>query len=50
MKNNSTDIRNIKKILTTLFNAPATMSSYYDAKVRHAQSKPRFDWADLIDG
>lgn len=51
MENNPSDIRNIKKyLLTTLFNAPATMSSYYDAKVRHDLSKPRYDWADLIDG
>ncbi len=33
---NASPIRNIKAyLLTTLFNAPATLSNYYDAQVRH---------------
>lgn len=36
MKDSGSDIRNIKRyLLAALFNAPATMSNYYDAKVRH---------------
>ena len=36
MKDTGSDIRNIKRyLLAALFNAPATMSNYYDAKVRH---------------
>lgn len=36
LKNNTTKIRNIKSyILSTLFNAPATMGSYYRAEVNY---------------
>ena len=36
MKDTGSDIRNIKRyLLAALFNAPATISNYYDAKVRH---------------
>jgi len=35
-KSNTTKIRNIKKyLLTTLFNAPSTISGYYQAEVNH---------------
>lgn len=40
LQKNTSHIRNIKRyLLTTLFNAPATMGSYYDAVVRHDQAK-----------
>ena len=36
MKNNTTEIRNIKKyLLAVLFNAPSTMDSYYTSLVAH---------------
>ena len=36
MKDTGSDIRNIKRyLLAALFNAPATINNYYDAKVRH---------------
>ena len=36
MKENTSDIKNIKQyLLTMLFNAPVTISSYYQAKVNH---------------
>ena len=36
LKENTSDIRNIKQyLLAALFNAPATISSYYQAKVNH---------------
>ena len=36
LEKSGSDIRNIKRyLLTTLFNAPATMNSHYDAMVRH---------------
>jgi hypothetical protein len=36
LKNNTSDIRNIKKyLLAVLFNAPSTMDSYYTALVAH---------------
>jgi len=36
MDKNTTFIRNIKKyLLTTLFNAPSTIDSYYTALVKH---------------
>ena len=36
MKENKSDVRNIKRyLLTSLFNAPVTISSYYEAKVNH---------------
>jgi len=36
MRENSTEIRNIKKyLLAVLFNAPSTIESYYTAKVNH---------------
>ncbi len=40
LRDNTSRIRNIKRyLLTTLFNAPATMGSYYDAAVRHDRAK-----------
>jgi len=40
LRNNTSRIRNIKRyLLTTLYNAPATMDSYYDAAVRYNQAK-----------
>ena len=36
LENNTTNIRNIKQyLLTTLFNAPATMTHYYASQVNH---------------
>ena len=36
MKNNTTKVRNIKQyLLTTLYNAPITISNYYGALVNH---------------
>ena len=36
LKNNTTEIRNIKKyLLAVLFNAPSTMDSYYTSLVAH---------------
>ena len=36
IKNNTSDVRNIKKyLLAALFNAPSTIDSYYTAKVNH---------------
>ena len=36
MKDNTTYVRNIKKyLLAALYNAPATMDSYYRAEVKH---------------
>lgn len=36
MKDNASDIRNIKRyLLATLFNAPSTIDNYYTAKVHH---------------
>ena len=36
LKDNTSDVKNIKQyLLTTLFNAPATISPYYQAKVNH---------------
>ena len=36
MRSNTADVRNIKQyLLTALYNAPATMSAYYQAKVNH---------------
>lgn len=36
LKNNTTDVRNIKKyLLAVLFNAPSTIDSYYSARVNH---------------
>jgi hypothetical protein len=36
MKNNTTEIRSIKKyLLAVLFNAPSTIDSYYTALVAH---------------
>ena len=41
LKQNVSHIRNIKGyLLAALFNAPATISSYYDALIRHNRSKP----------
>lgn len=40
LQKNTTHIRNIKRyLLTALFNAPATMGSYYDAAVCHDQAR-----------
>ena len=36
MKENTTDVRNIRQyLLTALYNAPSTISPYYQAKVNH---------------
>ncbi len=36
LRNNSTDIKNIKSyLLTTIYNAPSTIENYYTAKVNH---------------
>ena len=36
MRSNTADVRNIKQyLLTALYNAPATMSAYYQSKVNH---------------
>ena len=36
LKDNTSDVKNIKQyLLTTLFNAPVTISPYYQAKVNH---------------
>lgn len=36
MKNNTTYVRNIKKyLLAALYNAPATINSYYSSLVQH---------------
>lgn len=36
LKNNTTQVRNIKQyLLTTLYNAPVTMENYYSAQVNH---------------
>jgi hypothetical protein len=36
LSNNTTDVRNIKSyLLTTLFNAPATIGNYYKSRVNH---------------
>ncbi len=41
LQQNVSHIRNIKGyLLAALFNAPATISSYYDALIRHNRSKP----------
>lgn len=41
LKQNVSHIRNIKGyLLAALFNAPTTISSYYDALIRHNRSKP----------
>ena len=41
MKENTADIRNIKKyLLASLFNAPSTMEHYYTAKVNHDLYSP----------
>ena len=36
LKENTTDVRNIKQyLLAALYNAPTTISPYYQAKVNH---------------
>ena len=36
LKNNTTQVRNIKQyLLTTLYNAPVTMGNYYSSQVNH---------------
>ena len=43
-------VRNIKKyLLTTLFNAPATMGNYYDAQVRYDRRKREEDYENWLD-
>ena len=40
LKDNSTNVRNPRQyLLAAIYNAPMTMSAYYDMKVRH-------DWAE----
>ena len=42
LKQNTTDVRNIRQyILTALYNAPVTMSAYYQAKVNHDMYAPK---------
>ena len=50
LKQNTTYVRNIKKyLLTTLFNAPATMGNYYDAQVRYDRRKREEDYENWLD-
>ena len=43
MKNNTTEIRNIKKyMLAVLFNAPSTIDNYYSALVAHDRANGLF--------
>ena len=43
MRGNKTKIRSIKQyLLTALYNAPATMESYYQAEVNHDMAEGRF--------
>ena len=45
LEQNASRVRNIKKyLLTTLFNAPATMGNYYDAQVRYDRRKREEDY------
>ena len=38
-KENTTDVRNIKQyLLASIYNAPYTIGSHYDAKVRHDET------------
>ena len=42
MRSNTTEIRNIRAyLLTALYNAPVTMSPYYQAAVQHDFSYPQ---------
>ena len=42
LKQNTTDVRNIRQyILTALYNAPATMGAYYQARVNHDMYAPK---------
>ena len=50
LEQNASRVRNIKKyLLTTLFNAPATMGNYYDAQVRYDQRKREEDYENWLD-
>ena len=50
LEQNASRVRNIKKyLLTTLFNAPATMGNYYDAQVRYDQRKRQEDYENWLD-
>lgn len=45
MRRNTTEIRNIRAyLLTALYNAPVTMSPYYQAAVQHDFSYPQREW------
>lgn len=44
MRRNTTEIRNIRAyLLTALYNAPVTMSPYYQAAVQHDFSYPQWE-------
>ena len=50
LEQNASRVRNIKKyLLTTLFNAPATMGNYYDAQVRYDRRKREEDYENWLD-
>ena len=50
LEQNASRVRNIKKyLLTTLFNAPATMGNYYDAQVRYNRRKREEDYENWLD-
>ena len=50
LEQNVSRVRNIKKyLLTTLFNAPATMGNYYDAQVRYDRRKREEDYENWLD-
>lgn len=50
LEQNASRVRNIKKyLLTTLFNAPATMGNYYDAQVRYDRRKRKEDYENWLD-
>ena len=50
LEQNASHVRNIKKyLLTTLFNAPATMGNYYDAQVRYDRRKREEDYENWLD-
>lgn len=50
LEQNASRVCNIKKyLLTTLFNAPATMGNYYDAQVRYDRRKREEDYENWLD-
>lgn len=50
LEQNASRVRNIKKyLLTTLFNASATMGNYYDAQVRYDRRKREEDYENWLD-